>query len=208
MKALMGIVTALSLPLMLLNGFGGIISGIWLAVIHDWRPLGLGIGFFLFSSLILGLVLVPSLLLAAPAAYFAEKGKTLGLVFFGALSSLYVLTLITLWCCGVLFLFMRDAHAANFIPRLIWSYGVATGPWAYMASKDESDEGFGSTFAVFLAMLGYLVLMLVVEFSGISLLGALKVFGSFMLVGFIVQTTMLVLIQRERFAGEHAFGER
>jgi hypothetical protein len=207
MKALMGLISALSFPLMLLNGFGGIISGIWLAVIRDWRPLGLGIGFFLFSSLILGLALAPSLLLAAPAAYFAEKGKTLGVVCFGALSSLYVLTLITVWCCGVLFLFVRDAQATTFIPRLIWSYGVATGPWAYMASKDESDEGFGSTFAVFLAMLAYLVLMLLVAFFGISLIGAVKVFGSFMLVGLFVQTTMLALIQRARFAEVNPFEE-
>lgn len=202
MKALMGVITALSFPLMLLNVFGGIISGIWLAVLHDWTTLGIGIGSFFISSFVLGIILMPSLLLAAPAAYCAEKGKTAGLVFFGALSSLYVLALITIWCCGVLFALMRDATHANFIPRLIWSYGVATGPWGYMASKDQGENGhdFGSTFAVFLAELAYLVLMVIITFFGITLFGGLKVFGAFMLVGFFVQTTTLVLFQRERFA--------
>jgi hypothetical protein len=209
MKALMGLVTALSFPLTLLNILGGITSGIWLAVLRDWGTLGLGLGFFFFSTLILGFVLTPSLLLAAPAAYYAEKGKTLGLIFFGTLSSLYVVALITVWCCGVLFLFVRDASAATIIPRLIWSYGVATGPWGYMASKDRgsSDEGVGSTFAVFMAELAYLVIMLVVIFFGISLIGALKVFGAFMLVALVAQITTVVLIQRQRFAEQQAFGE-
>jgi len=206
MKALKGMITALSFPLMLLNVFGGIVSGIWLAVIHDWKTLGIGISFFFFSTFILGIVLIPSVLLVAPAAYCAERGKTIGLVFFGALSSVYVLTLITVWCCGVLLLFMRDANEANFIPRLIWSYGVATAPWGYMASKGESEEDFGTTVAVFLAELAYLVLMLLITFFRITVLGGLEIFGGFMLVGLIVQTSMLVVIQRERFSKEQALG--
>jgi hypothetical protein len=207
MKALMGLITALSFPLMVLNMLGGITSGIWLAVLRDWRTLGLGIGFFFVSTLILGFALMPSLLLAAPAAYFAEKGRMLGLVFFGILSSLYSLALITIWCCGVLFLFMRDANTANIVPRLIWSYGVATGPLGYMASKEQDpEEGVAaSTVAVFLAELAYLFIMVLVIFSGITLLGALKVFGSFMAAGLVVQISMVVLVQRDRFAREQAF---
>lgn len=206
MKALTGLITALSFPLMILNVLGGITSGIWLALLGDWRTLGVGVSAFLVSTLILGIALMPSLLLAAPAAYFGEKGRMLGVTLFGALSGLYTLAVITIWCCGVLFLFVRDASAANVIPRLIWSYGVATGPLRYMASKDNDPEDgvAGSTIAVFLAELAYLLVMVLAIFFGITLLGALKVFGSFMAVGLVVQVSMVVLIQRERFVAERA----
>jgi hypothetical protein len=196
----MGMLTALSVPLMILNVLGGIVSGIWLAVLRDWHAVWLGIVFFFVSSLILGFALMPSILLAAPAAYFAERGKTIGLVFFGGLSSLYTLALITVWCCGVLVLFVKDATHATIIPRLIWSYGVAIGPLTYMASKDQGEgtEGFGSNLATFLAELAYFIVMLSVIFLPISLLGVVKVFGSFMLVGLVIQTIVAVYIQREQ----------
>ena len=200
MKILMGMLTALSVPLMILNVLGGIVSGIWLAALRDWHAVWLGIVFFFVSSLILGFALMPSILLAAPAAYFAERGKTIGLVFFGGLSSLYTLALITVWCCGVLVLFVRDATHATIIPRLIWSYGVAIGPLTYMASKDQGEgtEGFGSNLATFLTELAYFIVILSVIFLPISLLGVVKVFGSFMLVGLVIQTIVAVYIHREQ----------
>jgi|SRR5208282_1010019 len=205
----MGFVTALSIPLMLLNILGGITSGVWLAVLRDWGTLGLGVGLIIASTLILGFALIPSVLLVAPAAYFAERGKTIGLVFFGALSSLYILALISVWCFGALFLFVKDASAANLIPRLIWSYGVATGPWGSMALKKEGpeDQGSAATFAVFLAQLAYLVIMLLIIFSSITWIEALGVFGAFMLVALAIQMTVFVLFQRERFAEKEVLEE-
>ncbi len=204
MTALLGLITALSVSLMILNMLGGVVSGIWLALLGEWGAVGRGILFFFVSTWLLGFALMPSMLLTAPAAYCAERGNTFGLVCFGALSSLYILALITVWCCGILFLFVKDATASSLIPRLIWSYGVATGPWAYMASKDQgpSGEGFASTLATFLAELAYLVIMLLVIFTPITLLGAIKVFGGFMLVGLVVEMSLVVTIQKgqKRFA--------
>jgi hypothetical protein len=206
MKALTGIITALSVPLVILNMLGGIVSGIWLAFLRDWRTIGLGIAFFFASTIILGFVLMPSMLLMAPAAYFAEKGKTIGVVCFGTLSSLYTLALIAIWCCGVLFLFVNDATASNIIPRLIWSYGVATGPWAYMASKEQGpgSEGLASSIATFLAQLAYLVIMVLVLITPITLIAAIKIFGGFMLVGLVLQITAAVMIQKERTLAERS----
>lgn len=209
MKVLTGFLTAFSIPLMVLNVLGGITSGVWLVVLRDWNTLGLGVGLFIGSTLILGFALMPSMLLAAPAAYFAERGKTIGLVLFGALGSLYTLALITVWCCGALFLFVKDASAASLIPRLIWSYGVATGPWASMALKEEGpeDQGSAATFAAFLAQPAYLVIMLLVIFSSITWIGALRVFGAFMLIALAIQMAVFVMYQRERFAGRQVLKE-
>jgi hypothetical protein len=68
-----------------------------------------------------------------------------------------------------------------------------------MALQDQGSgsQGLGSTLYVFLAELGYLTIMLLVVFSSITLLGAIQVFGAFMVVGLIVKTTFLVLVERE-----------
>jgi hypothetical protein len=199
MKALTAVITALSVPLFILNMLGAIVSGIWLAVLGEWRPIGFGILSFFVSSFLLGFALMPGLLLAAPAAWLAEKGKILGVVFFGTLSNLYTVVLVTVWCCGVLYFFVKDASDSTLIPRLIWSYGVATGPWSYFASKEqgEGSEGFASFVAVFFAQLAYLVIMLLVLFTPITLLAAAEVFGAFMLVGLIVQITVAVMVMLE-----------
>ena len=205
MKALTGLITALSIPLMILNMLGGIVAGIWLAILGDWTTIGAGILIFFVSTSILGFVIIPSILLAVPAALCAEKGKTFGLVCFGALSSLYILTVITLWCCGILFFFVRDATASSLIPRLLWSYGLATGPWAYMAGKDVQgggNEGFASMLATFLAQLAYASIMILVIFTTITLLGAIKVFAGFMAVALVIQVTLAVLIQKEMKTAE------
>ena len=53
MNAVMGIIQAISIPLIVLNLIGGVASGIWLVIIGDWRTVGLGIGLFFVSTLIL-----------------------------------------------------------------------------------------------------------------------------------------------------------
>ena len=200
MKALSGIITALSIPLMILNMLGGIVAGIWLAILGEWSMIITGILIFFVSTWVLGIIILPSLLLTTPAALFAEKGKTFGLVIFGTLSSIYILAVITAWCCGILFLFARNATPHTIIPLLLWSYGLATGPWAYMAGKESrggESEGFASTLATFLAQLAYLTIMILVLFTPITLLDAIKVFSGFMVAALVIQITLTILIQKE-----------
>lgn len=198
MNALMGLITALSIPLMILNMLGGIVAGIWLAILGEWGTIGYGIAAFFVSSFALGLVLMPTMLLAAPAAYCAERGNTVGLLCFGSLASLYTIGVITVWCCGVLFFFLKDATHASLIPTLIWSYGVATGPWAYMASKEQQGgSGFASTMATFLAELAYVVIILLILFTSLTGSQAIKTFAGFMVVGLVIQMTVAYLMQKE-----------
>jgi len=195
MKSLTGFITVLSIPLVFLNMLGGIASGIWLAILGEWGAIGLGVAIFFVSTMLLSLAIAPSILLAAPAGHFAEKGNIFGLVCFGTLSSLYILALVTVWCCGILFLFVTNATPNSLIPRLILSYGVATGAWAYLSSKDKS---FASTLTTFLAEIAYLVIMMLVIFSHITLLGAIKVFVGFMLIGLVTMISLSVMAQIEQ----------
>jgi hypothetical protein len=207
MKAIGAVITALSIPLMILNMLGGVVAGIWLAILGQWGIIGAGILIIFVSTNILGLIIMPSLLLTAPAVLCGEKGNTIGMVCFGALSNLYILAVITAWCCGILFFFVRDVSASTLIPRLLWSYGLATGPWAYMAEKDARGgelEGFASTLATFLAQLAYLTIMILVIFFPITILDAIKVFAGFMAVALVTQMTVATLIQREMKAAEQS----
>jgi hypothetical protein len=199
MNVIWGLITALSIPLAILNMVGGIVSGVWLAILGEWGTIGCGIAAFLVSTLALSLVLMPALLLAAPAGVCAERGNTFGLMFFGALSSLYTIGVITAWCCGVLFFFSKNLTQASLIPTLVWSYGVAIGPWAYMSSKEQHGGAgsFASTMATFLAELAYVVIILLALFTPITGIQAIKIFVGFMLVGLVIQMTFFFLIQRE-----------
>jgi hypothetical protein len=200
MKVLMVLISILSVPLMILNMLGSIVSGIWLAILGDWWAIVQGIIFLFTSHFLLAFALMPSMLFALPAVYFLDKGKTFWLAVSVTLSSGYILALITVWCCWIFFLFMQNATGSDFIPRLIWSYGVAIGPWSYMASKDQGpeSEGFAASLATFLAELAYITIMVVVLFTSITLYEAIKVFGSFMLVGLVIQVGVLVMVEHEK----------
>lgn len=205
MRALIALITALSIPLMVLNMLGGIVAGIWLAILGEWGTIGTGVLIFVVSTWTLGFVIMPSMLLAIPAALCAEKGKTVGLVFFGALCNLYILAIVTLWCCGILFFFVRDAAASSLIPKLLWSYGLAVGPWAYMASKETQgggSEGFFSILATFFSQLAYVTIMVLVIFTSITLLDAIKVFAGFMAAELVIQMTLAILLEKEMRAAE------
>jgi hypothetical protein len=198
MKAFLAFISAVTIPLVFLNLLGGIVSGIWLAIIGEWGIIGLGILFFIVSIFGLSFVLIPALLLSAPTVYCSEKGKTFPMLCFITLSNLYVIAVITVWCCGILYLFAKGATSSSLLPRLIWSYGVAIGPWAYMASKEQqSGEGFGPLLAVFLAELAYVVVIFMVIFSPVTLLQALKVFAGFMSIGLVIQIVVAYMIQKE-----------
>ena len=214
MKALLVVIMALSVPLIILEALGAIVSGIWLAIVGEWGAVGLGILSFFVSTSLLRFALKPSMLLLAPSVYYAEREKTLGFLCFGMLSNLYVSALITVWCCGILFLFVRDASESTLIPRLIWSYGAAIGPWAYLSTKSSGREGSAADITTFLAALAYLVIMLLLIFVPITLFGAVTVFGGFMLAGLALLTTftvmarktltVMILNEQKRFAAQPA----
>ena len=81
--------SVIAIPLGIINMFGGIISGIWLAILGDWELIGYGILALIVSGMGIGLAMIPGMIFAAPATVMLEKGSKLGGYFFGFLSSLY-----------------------------------------------------------------------------------------------------------------------
>ena len=53
---------------------------------------------------------------------------------------------------------------------LIWSYGVALGPWQWMAQKDAQGGGGEASMATtFFAQVGYVIMILLAIFMRVSI---------------------------------------
>lgn len=180
------------LPIVILNFFGFVISGVWLLVIGQWGSVVAGLFISMFAPFGLGLTLLPGALIGGPGIYFANRGLTIGVYFFGFLSSVYTYVLITVWCGGLTYYFMRDAPSHAFWPMLIWSYGVATSPWSYMAQKDQAIPSF---LAAFFAQVAYIIMMACVAF-GVDLADGIQVFALVMMVGVFFHMRFLAEAQR------------
>lgn len=184
------LITMLILPLILLSFLGDIISGIWLAILGEWEVIGYGIVLLVFSPFVLSFVMMPAIMLYNLSFPLLEKRKTLRALPFVLLGQLYIYGLITGWCLFVLYFFLSKASLYTFWPLLIWSYGVALGPWEYMAWKEQqSNTGDASAMTTFFAQVSYLVIAILVAIGVSSLVNLAIVFGFIMLVGMVIQTT-------------------
>jgi len=205
----MNIISVLSAPIMILNFLGVLVALIWLVFLGEWGLIGKGILNMIVAPWGLSIALLPGMIFAGPVFHFSQKKSNLGLVFFAGLGSLYTILIITVWCLGVLYFYMRGAISENFIPTLIWSYLIATGPWAYMASKDQGagTQGLYSGITTFFAQLAYLVVMILILFSPQRFVVLASVFLGIMLFGMISQLMLAVNIDKERKIEEPKIGD-
>jgi len=198
MNAFAKLAKASAVPLAFINGFGGIIAGIWLAILGEWGSIGYGIVMLIFAGFALGIAMMPGLLLAAPAAAFYEKGNKAGFYAFSLLSTLYTIAVLTIWCIAVLYIFAKRADSSSIIPMLFWSYGVATGPIAWLAQKDLQSGNEYAMISTFFAQVAYLLVILVVLFARVSVVDVFVLFGIVMLVGMIIQFRIAFLEEKSR----------
>lgn len=197
MEAFSKFAAVLAVPLGLLNMLGGIIAGIWLAVLGKWGIIGYGVAALFVSGFALGIAMMPGLLFAAPAALLHKKGNKLGFYFFGFLGALYTVAIITAWCIAVLYFFVRQANSDSIIPILLWSYGVATGPMGWLTQKEvQGGGGVSATIATFFAQVAYVIVILAVLFFSVSLVDVIILFGAIMVVGLVFQFRIASQLER------------
>ncbi|MDZ7841650.1 MAG: hypothetical protein U5R46_12680 [Gammaproteobacteria bacterium] len=193
MNAIFSLFGLLAIPLAILNLLGGLVSGIWLAVLGDWGSIGYGLLAMFISIFVLSVALVLSILLTGPGAYFANKGMMFPFYVFAFLGHLYTAAIITIWCGGVLYFFSDRATTESFIPVLIWSYGVALGPWQWMTQKEiEGGRGEKEMVTTFFAQIGYVVMVLMALFWSVTIVDVLTAFIIVMLVDIIFELFMTI----------------
>ncbi|HUW44604.1 MAG TPA: hypothetical protein VMW50_02300 [Dehalococcoidia bacterium] len=188
MEGLAKFVAAVTILLRLLNMLGGIVSGIWLAILGQWSIIGYGLVAIIVSGFCLSLAIMPALLFAAPAALLYEKDYKLAFYFFGFLATLYTMSILTVWCMAVLFLFTRQAEVSSIIPILLWSYVVATAPIAWIAQKElQSGGSIHSTISSTFAQVAYILVVLAMLLLKVSFLYGMILFLAVMMVGVVMQ---------------------
>jgi CarD family transcriptional regulator len=129
----------LALPFMLLNAFGGLVAAVWLAFEGEWFTIALGVSGIFSGPFLLGLLLLPGMVLAAPAAKALEKGMTITFATFSAFSLLYTFAIFAVWGIVIFAYFMQNLSGSLALPTALWSYAVASGPVAFLASKERDN---------------------------------------------------------------------
>lgn len=184
------IIIILSVPLMLLNSGAGIVGGIWLAILGEWRLLGIGVVLLFTFHFFLSILMIPGTAIGGIAIVFHKKKNPLRHLF-GYLSGLYVNILIASTCifafclCSRYYMASGAKDLTRYIPYLLWSWGMALGPWQYFASKENNEMSAITVFAASILYMLFLVgvlasaylafltiaLFILVQFIGLPIFG-------------------------------------
>lgn len=170
MRAVSTVLAALVIPFVLLNLLGGIVGGLWLAILGEWSAIFLGLAIFFFGAFAASLMLLPGIAVGGIGAIALQKGNSFIGWSFLLLASPWTFVVIVGWEVGIFVLFGNRFTNANMIPMWLWSYGAATGVWSFMASKeDRNGEGGGAVLAAFASQIAYIVLSVCVLWLGWSI---------------------------------------
>jgi hypothetical protein len=182
MKMINKILEILTIPILILNMLGGIIGGIWLAFLGEWRLILIGILLVFTSHFYLSILMLPGLLFVPIGVHFFEKKNPLGYLF-GCLSQFYTNLLIVATCAFAFFIctsFYGGESKFGLIPYLLWSWGMAMGPWQFFQSKEPDNEF--SAITLFSAMIFYFLFLISIFLGPIFILLILVAFISVQLV--------------------------
>ncbi len=178
--------TILSFPLVFINLVGGIVSGIWLALLGEWSVIGYGVGLLVASNFLLGPAITPGKLIATLVAKIGDAGSSSRHSIFNVFDTIYTITLFSAWTVFILFFFLAHSDSDSFIPILIWSYGIAMYPLQDLAQK---EIGRGDAFIIYTVLFvqisyAFTIALLIL---GVTVIDTLVFFGIFMLTGLIVR---------------------
>lgn len=196
MQALMALFTALAIPIMILNMLGSVVGGIWLIALGIWAPIFYSVVLLIVGQWIISLLLMPALLLLLPVAKAAEKGWNSVAVVGGFLNALYTGAVMTFWAYWVMKEYSAAGPESAQWPILLLAYGAATGPWAYMASKENPSQSNASLWVFFLSV-GYIVAAGARLFAGATFATCFWIVAAAMAAGLVLQ---LIAIYEEQKA--------
>jgi hypothetical protein len=177
------------LPWFLLN-FAGLVGAIWLLTLGEWKMVvGYGVS-SLTAPIFLGILLLPSAGFSVATIWLLQRGWRILAWLLGSANVIWCALIIATWCF-VIFIDVIGLHETGpLLPYLLFGYGVAIGPWTYLASQDSA----GSMLIVLFALIGLVAMMIVIEF-GLSFPLPLA-FGIPMAAGALIQIVLGTLIMR------------
>ena len=182
-------------PLILLNVFGFLGSGIWLAVLGEWGIVGTGIALLTGGSLVLGFLILPGLALTLPGHVLYKRGGLYGVLGFPLFLMGFLWTYVVMcgWALGSANYLLNMADHSSLWSVLILAYGVATGPWAFLAKKDMLSGNDNAAVPTFFLSVGCLLGLISIPF-GASKLTVLILFAVPIGVSILIQLLKMGLM--------------
>lgn len=160
------IVALLSLPIMVLNLLGALVGGIWLAVSGEWSLVVFGLTAILFGHFVVSILLAPSMILVVPLSWAASRGHVALMAIMAIPSVLWTYLVLAGWCLGCFFFCLQNGDEGTLVPRLLWAYAIATGPWTYLASQESrADPNTPALTTAFFAQVGCIAMMIIAYVS-------------------------------------------
>ena len=157
MHFILPLMAVISFPLMLLNFLGGIVGGIWLAILGEWGTLGIGVVGLFGGALFCSLLLLPGMALTVPSISAWERGGVIRIVVlpFMIVGHLWTYLVMTAWGFGAFIMVLKGVSMDdNVLPYGLWAYAVSTSPWSYMAQKDIQSGNDHGTIPLFFLQVG------------------------------------------------------
>ncbi len=184
----------LILPLILLNTFGGIIAGIWLAILGEWGHIGTGLLLAIGGPWFLSIPLGISMLVLAPMLMLLEKVKNVVFqVPFAVAGASVTLGIMIAWAYLCQYLLVGEATSRTLIPLLLWTYGAITGPFVFMAQKDQQAGGNEySLIALFFYQIAAIINMVIIGFFDFDIEETLPFFLGTMAIAMIIQVVIMI----------------
>lgn len=173
--ALPTLLASMSAPLAILNALGGIVAGIWLAILGEWSAILLGLGILFLGAFVVSLLLAPGIALAGAGAGAIDRGNRRFGWLLILLASPWTYLVIIAWEVVIFQFFGNRATPTNMIPMWLWSYAAATGVWSYLANKEgqsDPEQRMPAAAMAFGAQVAY------VTFSGLHIVAGLPIYLS------------------------------
>lgn len=185
----------LAIPLMILNFLAGIVGGLALLFKGEWQLFALGIGYGFFGSFIIGTLLLPGMIFAAPLASNTIQRSGLLTGIFGLLSIVYTYIVMTFTTVTV-FSAINFQNDAGFF-HLLWGYSTATAPWGYMANQERRAGNPDAAFPLFFLQLGSISMMVAKGVFEVNATDLLFWFLPFMILGVLTQFVIGTIMAKE-----------
>lgn len=136
--ALMGLAALLTVPFVILAWTTPFICLVWLAVLHDWHLIILGVIIGFVAPYIISMVMGGLAMLFAATAKNLLPAKIASIIV-----SVFAFALLTTFCLLVFSYGLAAGQGRNIVPYALWGY--ATSVWPYQSSAEKSR---GDPYAV------------------------------------------------------------
>jgi len=189
------ILIALMVPVMVINYFGGVVGGIWLLFLGQWKLVVFGLVGVALLHFAVSLLLMVSMPLGMLGIYLHKRGNILYWpVAYLAICYTYLLMtgtcLVALSICGY---YHGPTIDLKLVPYLLWAWGMGLGYWQYEAANGDNINEFIPIMSISIFLLTYFICVFV------NPMLMIVVVPLYLLIQFIVLPVTLIILDHKAY---------